>query len=166
MEGFSLIELMAALVILSTGILMGVLPMQITALTLGNYSDQKYNATIIAQEYMSNIGYIYHPSRFAGDEDSWIADSSYWVTTCTGQADDTEVYYKRQKIFRKNVAYVVGWKTEAITGNDQMLKITVRVSWSPQGRGGSHNPNRQNSACHYIEVVGYKYLNLGDSPVY
>ncbi len=105
-KGFTLIEVLIALVILAVGLL-GVTAMQITAIRGNHFSDNLTRATVLAQNKLEELKHLpYYDSKLS-----------------SGQAPQQMTY--------SGIVYTVRYDVTAL-GNT-MKNITASVKWMDQG---------------------------------
>jgi prepilin-type N-terminal cleavage/methylation domain-containing protein len=160
-NGFTLIELMVALVVASTGILYGLLPAHILVSSRNAMSMQKSIASIAAMEMMDN----FHSWSMKQGAASWIdlvrdpgvaTDGTCPTVTPYSTISRNGIEYKSYFIISNpKIKVSIDSKDYCTTS----LKVVARVYWQPaQNLAGTAN-----GPCTYTEFTTIlNCLNFGD----
>jgi len=166
-SGFTLLELILAIAILSTGLLVGILPMQYAAVTSNTRAFQRYTASVIADNFLSNFnllydgtdGFLWSSIVDKPGGDGWTDDR----VNCPAPVPDPVVTPAKQpfyyhSVYRNSIRYELGWRADTVVGFPESVRVRVFVRWKT-GAGPNDMSISANKGCQFFEEATIKYCN-------
>lgn len=161
-RGFTLLELVIAMNMLTIGALIGIFPMQIYSIGMNRLSFQRTVASELAHEMIDNFHQIY-----AGT--AWLSVTSDPVGFVGGvgicpnppHGDNPNDPFHRHSIIRNGTTYTRVWSV-APTAQTNMYRVTAHVYWTPGDRTNTSEIAPDTENCVKVEASSFKYCNLGD----
>jgi len=166
-SGFTLLELLLAITILSVGLLVGILPMQFAALNSNTRAFQRYTASVIADNFLSNFNLLYDGTNgFTWSTIVGVAGGDGWTDdreNCPAPQPDPVVAPAKQpfyyhSVYRNNVRYEIGWRADTVVGFPESVRVRVFVRWR-SGANPSDLSISVNTGCQFFEEATIKYCN-------
>jgi len=120
-KGFSLLELLVALSILTIGLL-GVIPLAITTIRLNNYQNQMLHARLLAERQAEVLrGLSFSDPSLADDGD-------------TTDLDNINVPDHSFTVTEENITYTVAWNVADNVNGQGVKTIRIIVFWNDPRR--------------------------------
>lgn len=130
-KGFTLVELLIALVIFSVGIV-GAARMHVAAINGNMYSMQLTNAVNVAQTQAERLQDI----DFTEDQVTDGLQGADLLETTSGRNQ----YTGQAEIF-KNVSYTPSWTVSRVENNPKLLLVRMTVTWNEKETPKAYNMN-------------------------
>jgi type IV pilus modification protein PilV len=137
-NGFTLIEIMITMLVLSIGIL-GVVKMQVSAVKGNSYASGLTEATTIAQDKMEELAALAYDHSDLDDDDgdgtSQDADNDGIDDAGNnfGLDDTTSPDGSQQAIGATNIQYAILWNIAVNEPADNAKRVRVYVQWQQKG---------------------------------
>jgi prepilin-type N-terminal cleavage/methylation domain-containing protein len=167
-RGFTILELLIAMAMLATGILIGVFPAQISAIFLNSLSFQKTTAMHIAQGFLENFEQFrltQNPPNGLAWNNGALSDVGGGLNECPPTAiAHAETPYHRHRIYRNGIEYHLRWQVSDGDAGTETKQVTAVVIWEPKytGKRSGQFATETPSTCMMVRATAVKYCSLGD----